>query len=106
MDIVITIWTALILLGYLAYFAGDKATVVIYELKVYHGKIFNWADVASIILGIASGHYWLALLVPLSSIIIYKRTRKKLGRPCSRRSAASPFPSITCIIRGIESVCK
>lgn len=79
MDIVITIWTVLTLLGYLAYFAGDKATVVMYDLEVYQGKVFNWADVVSIILGVASGHYWLALLVPLSSILMYKRTRKKLG---------------------------
>mgnify|MGYP001290845646 CR=1 FL=1 len=79
MDIIVTIWTALIFVGYLAYFAGDKATVVMYDLEVYQGKVFNWADAVSIILGIASGHYWLALLVPLSSIIMYKRTRKKLG---------------------------
>lgn len=79
MDIIVGIWTVLTLLGYLAYFAGDKATVVMYDLEVYQGKIFNWADVVSIILGVASGHYWLALLVPLSSIIMYKRTRKKLG---------------------------
>lgn len=52
-----------------------------YDLEVYQGKVFNWADVVSIILGVASGHYWLALLVPLSSILMYKRTRKKLGRP-------------------------
>lgn len=81
MDVIVGIWTVLTLLGYLAYFAGDKATVVMYDLEVYQGKVFNWADVVSIILGVTSGHYWLALLVPLSSILMYKRTRKKLGRP-------------------------
>jgi len=78
MDIIVGIWTAIVL-GYLAYFAGDIATVMKYDTEVAHGHVFNGADVISIILGVASGHYWLALLVPLSSIIMYKRTRKKLG---------------------------
>lgn len=79
MDVIVGIWTVLTLLGYLAYFAGDRATVVMYDLEVYQGRVFNWADAVSIILGVVSGHYWLALLVPLSSILMYKRTRKKLG---------------------------
>mgnify|MGYP000226916553 CR=1 FL=1 len=79
MDVIVGIWTVLTLLGYLAYFAGDRATVVMYDLEVYQGRVFNWADSVSIILGVVSGHYWLALLVPLSSILMYKRTRKKLG---------------------------
>jgi len=81
MDVIVGIWTVLTLLGYLAYFAGDRATVVMYDLEVYQGRVFNWADAVSIILGVVSGHYWLSLLVPLSSILMYKRTRKKLGRP-------------------------
>lgn len=79
MGIIVWVWTALILSGYIAYFAGDIATVMKYDIEVAQGKIFNWADVVSIILGVVSGHYWLALLVPLSSILMYIRTRKKLG---------------------------
>lgn len=79
MGIIVWVWTALILLGYIAYFAGDIATIIKYDTEVAQGKIFNWADVVSIILGVVSGHYWLALLVPLSSILMYRRTRKKLG---------------------------